>query len=92
MSDGQLLARGCEGAYVRRVRGAMSGAITEGLVLAEQLDAATEDKIARRFQWAGLLGPAWARDDLARVINGLNQRPHYAVDEYPEPPPPATPG
>ena len=67
-------------------------AIIEGLVLAEQLDAATEEKIARRFQWAGLLGPAWARDDLARVINGLNQRLRYAVDEYPEPPPPATPG
>ena len=39
-----------------------------------------------------MLGSAWAREDLARVIDDLNQRLRYAVGEYPEPPPPATPG
>ena len=37
-------------------------------------DAATEDKIATRFQRAGLLGSAWSREILAHVINHLNQR------------------
>lgn len=63
-------------------------AVLEGLLLGDRLEDATAQKIAERFQAAGLLEERWAARDLRRVLDDLNQRLRYALGEYDEPPGP----